>query len=239
MEIPAIFYLCVITATLFWGIVCLYFTVKRKGEDFFGCEKIILFALPLSVVIGRVCYVMLNFEEFRANLSDIFLFWQGGASLAAAVFAFFALAFCYCEVHALKAMLWFDIFIIPMIFAAGAHEVALNLFFESANDFFSDVAPSVTTTPIGFTDAEFLQSPALIEGVLTLILAAYLSRLDKYDNGAVFFLGLGTFSLIRFCSAFFFVVSTPVAFSSHIASATAALLFLGLFLFTVKTQPAR
>lgn len=237
MEIPAIFYVSVMAATLILGAICLYFAVTKYGEDFFRAEQMVLFSLPLSLIIGRISYVALNFEEFRGKLSDVFLFWQGGATLFVTLIAFFVLVFCYSEVHALKAMLWLDIFIAPMIFMASLHELFLYSLFETASEFFASNVRAVTITTIGFTEREFLQLPALVEGVLTLVLSIVLFRIKKYDTGAVFFLGVGAFLLIRFVTAFFYIVSTPFVSSySHIVLGIISLLFMGLFLFTIKTQ---
>lgn len=237
MEIPAIFYVFILILSVICGIICLYFIVKKNNEDFSYAERIVLFAFPLSFIIGRIAYAAFNFEEFRDNLSGFFLFWEGGVNLSVTLISFFILAFCYSEVHALKAMLWWDMFIIPMIFSAAIHELSLYFLFDAANDFFVNSTPMVALLPIGFIEREFLQMPALFEGVFTLILVVILTKMKNYDNGAIFFFGASIFFLIRFVSMFFYVVSMPVIFSfSHISLFIISAIFFGLFFFTVKTQ---
>lgn len=237
MEIPAIFYVCIIALSVIGAIISLYFIVNKNNEDFSRAERMILFAFPLSFIIGRIGYAILNFEEFRGNLSGFFLFWEGGVSLSVSLISFFVLIFAYSEVHALKAVLWWDIFIIPLIFAAALHTLLLYFLFDVTSAFLTVSAPNVTLFPIGFTEREFLQTPALFEGIFTLILAVVLTRMNKYDSGAIFFFGASVFFIIRFISAFFYVVSTPLVFSfSHIILLVVSVIFLGLFFFTIKTQ---
>ena len=237
MEISAIFYVCIIALSVIGAVAYLYFIVKKNNEDFSRAERMLLFAFPLSFVIGRIGYALLNFEEFRGNLGSFFLFWEGGVNLPVALISFFVLTFAYSEVHALKAVLWWDIFIIPIIFAAAIHELLLYFLFDAASVFFSVNAHNVALSPIGFIEREFLQTPALFEGIFTLILAIILTRMDRYDSGAIFFFGAFGFFLIRFVSTFFYVVSVPLVFSfSHIFLLIISTIFFALFYFTVKTQ---
>lgn len=244
MTISAAFYASVIVLSVILGIIYLYFIVKHNDEDGWRAERIILFAVPIAFVMGRISYVILNFEEFRGNLGAIFMFWEGGISFPIAIISFFILVFCYSEVHALKAMLWWDIFIIPIIFAVSIHELLLHFLFDITNDFFTETLPhiipevgQITLSPIGFFEREFLQNTALIEGIFTIILAIFLTKKRNYDNGAIFFLGASLFFLIRFISAFFYIISIPMLFSfSHTILFIIFMTFMLLFLFTVKTQ---
>lgn len=240
MEIPAVFYVFVIALSLILGTGYLYYIIKQNNEDFSRAERIILFALPISFVIGRASYVVSNFEEFRGSLGAIFMFWEGGINLPLMIISFFILTFCYCEVHALKAMIWCDMLIIPMVFIASAHELSLYLFFETFNEVAGQSLPNVTLAPIGFIEREFLQTPALFEGNLTFILAVILTNIKKYDSGAVFFLGVSLFFLIRFITSFFYVISIPFVLSfSHIFLLIMSVIFFALFMFTIKTQGGR
>ena len=240
MEIPAIFYVFVIALSLILGTVYLHYIIRQNNEDFSRAERIILFAFPISFVIGRFSYVVSNFEEFRGSLGAIFMFWEGGINLPLTVISFFILTFCYSEVHALKAMLWCDMLIIPMVFIASVHELSLYLFFETFNSVVLENLPNVTLAPIGFIEREFSQTPALFEGNLTLILAIILTNIKKYDSGAVFFLGVSLFFFIRFATSFFYIISVPfVLSSSHIFLLIISIIFMALFVFTIKTQGGR
>ncbi|MBP3722154.1 MAG: prolipoprotein diacylglyceryl transferase [Selenomonadaceae bacterium] len=237
MEISAIFYVCIIALSVMGAVAYLYFIVKKNNEDFSRAERMLLFAFPLSFVIGRIGYALLNFEEFRGNLVGFFLFWEGGVNLPVALISFFVLMFAYSEVHALKAVLWWDIFIIPLIFAAALHTLLLHFFYDAASNFFIISSDAVVLLPIGFTEGEFLQTPALFEGILTLILALFLTRMNKYDSGAIFFFGASAFFFIRFVLTFFYVVSVPLVFSfSHTFLLVVSVIFFALFFFTIKTQ---
>lgn len=240
MEIPAVFYVSIIALSLILGSFYLYCIIKRNNEDFSRAERIILFALPFSFIVGRLSYVISNLEEFRGNLGGVFLFWEGGINLPLVIISFFILTFCYSEVHALKAMIWCDMLIIPMIFTAAFHELSLYFFFKAANSIIVENLPNVTLAPIGFLEREFLQLPAFFEGIFTLFLAIALTFIKKYDSGAIFFLGVAVFFFIRFVSSFFFVISTPFIFSfSHIFLFIISLIFISLFIFTIKTQKGK
>ncbi|MBR3622574.1 MAG: prolipoprotein diacylglyceryl transferase [Selenomonadaceae bacterium] len=237
MEIPALFYVCLIAVVAFMGIIFLFINVKRYNEDFFRAEKMLLFSLPISVALGRIGYVCLNFEEFRSNLSTVFVFWQGGISPTVAFISFFAFVFCYSEVHALKAFLWFDIFIIPMIFVIALHEIGLYAIFPIVGEMFPGMERLFVITPIGFTEREFLQVTALAEGVATFILAVLLIKVKNSVSGLVFTLGLSFFCSIRFAAMFFYVVSVPIVFNAeHISFGLVAVVFTALSVFIIRTS---
>ena len=236
MEIPALFYLCLIVAAAFIGIIFLFINVKRYNEDFFRAEKMLLFSLPISIALGRIGYICLNFEEFRSNLSAVFAFWQGGISPTVALISFFAFVFCYSEVHALKAFLWFDIFMVPMIFVIALHEIGLYTLFPIVAEMFPSVERLFVITPMGFTEREFLQTTALTEGITTFILAILLMKIKKFDAGLVFCLGLSCFCGIRFVAMFFYIVSVPIIFNvEHILFGLFFLVFMCLSVFMIKT----
>lgn len=199
------------------GLLAACGNFRLHGEDVWRMEDLLIWSLPLSLVIGRLLYVVSNWNEFRFAPHTAFYLWHGGISCYAVIPVVFFTVYAYCQIHGFNAWRWMDLLLPAVLLAISLHDLGASL----------QMGGTMSSSPIGLSDSDasyidfrfhpfdvqgagdfhtVLLHRAGLEGLAFLLIAAltlWQRRRLPWKNGSIALLGIGLFFLIRFFFEFF------------------------------------
>ena len=192
-----------------WGVLVaagfiagLVIAAKRANKKDIATEKIYdlaLFVLILSLVFGRIVFVLFNLKFYLSNPVQILMIHEGGMSIHGALIGGFLATYLYCKRNKISILLMGDI-LVPSIFIGQAIG-RLGCFFNGCD------YGIVTNSFLGvkFPNLGGLRYPTqLFESFLDIIafvIVIYLSKKIKKE-GLLLFISIIIYSTIRFLVEF-------------------------------------
>ena len=95
-------------AAILAGLLAACGNFRLHGQDWKRLEDLLLWGLPLSLLAGRLTYVLCHWNEFSSAPLTTLCFWHGGISYYGVIPALFFTVFAYCQIHGFNPWRWMD-----------------------------------------------------------------------------------------------------------------------------------
>ena len=79
--LPIRWYGLLISTGMILAICLSYFTCKWRNVDFDSLLDVALLGIPFGIIGARLYYVIMEFDQYKDNLLDIFNIRQGGLAI--------------------------------------------------------------------------------------------------------------------------------------------------------------
>ena len=238
------------------GLAICRVNVWLYKEDFDTVVKIMVWAIPSSIIGARLVYVLQNMEYFAGSLADIFYLWQGGLSVYGALLAFFAVCIVYLRRQRLSVLYWLDLIMPSVVFGLMILQlvnfmmqfsVGMPLGIDLPNDHTPAEYIEYKFRPSGFEGYLYFQPVAFYQAVVhfcIFILTVLLTFVNKFfkllNNGTIFLLALFLVALSRFTLGFLYfsvdrdVLLYPVQWIALVVMILSILFYIGKNFYRAK-----
>lgn len=206
-------------AVIFGLIIC-RINVWLYKADFDVIVKIMVWAIPCSIIGARIAYVLQNIERFSSNPINSFYLWQGGLSIYGALVAFFAVCVIYLKRNPLEIFYWLDLIIPSIVFGLMILQLAnfmmqfsigMPLGIDIPNDHTPAEYIKYKFRPSGFEGYLYFQPVAFYQAIVhfcIFVLIMLLTFINKFfkllNNGTIFLLALFLLAVSRFSFDFMY-----------------------------------
>lgn len=238
------------------GLVICRINVWLYREDFDTVVKLMVWAIPSSIIGARFIYVLQNMEYFINSPVSIFYLRQGGLSIYGALLAFFAVCIVYLRRQRLSILHWLDLIMPSIIFGLMILQmtnfmmqfsVGMPLGIDMPNDHTPAEYIEYKFRPSGFEGYLYFQPVAFYQAIVhfgIFILTVLLTFVNKFfkllDNGTIFLLALFLVALSRFLLGFMYfsvdkdVILYPVQWIVLLVMIVSVLFYIGKNFYKVK-----
>lgn len=210
----------VVTAlALIVGMLVTKVVTSWYNEQFSIAIDMFVISIPVSLIFARFFYVILHWNLYSANFSEIVYLNHGGISIYGAFVGFLLTVYLYTKNYYESFWHWVDIFM-PAI--------ALGLAIDQLGHFFFQFAVGIPAEgkmveyieyafrPTGFQNYEYFKPVALYQAgwqfiifFATIVLTMLHLKKNKVLSGSVFLVSILLLCLGRFAFGFFYLKADP------------------------------
>jgi phosphatidylglycerol:prolipoprotein diacylglycerol transferase len=175
------------------GSYLAYREVKRLKLDPDELLNILIITIPSSILGARLYYVIMNWEHYGANLSEILKTWQGGLAVHGGIIVAVLAILLYCRLRKQNFFSWVDI-LAPSLAIGQAIGRWGNYFNQEAYGYESSLPWAM------LIDGAKRHPTFLYESLWNILVFALLYVLSrrKHNAGAIFAIYLIAYSIGRF-----------------------------------------
>ncbi len=209
--------ICVVVAILV-GLFIIKLNTKLYHESFEPIIDMTVWGLPCSIVMARIFYVLLNWNNYSNHIAQIFCIWQGGLSIYGALLGLLGSACIYLKYHKMDIWYWLNIITPAVVFGLMVLQIANFTLQISVGTPLSPDLPNdhrlaeyieYKYRPSGFEGYLYFRPIALYQAValfVIFVLTAVMSIVGRFckslANGSIFLVAVFLISAARFALGF-------------------------------------
>lgn len=203
-------------AAILAGLLAACGNFRLHGQDWKRLEDLLLWGLPLSLLAGRLAYVLCHWNEFSSAPLTTLCFWHGGISYYGVIPALFFTVFAYCQIHGFNPWRWMDLLIPAFLLATAVQDLSLSSLQTGAGtsslggvaagsawmEYIEFQFRPLNVQEMGHFHSVMLrgaQAEALVFLLISFISFWQSRHRTPWKDGSVALLGIGLVVFIRFC----------------------------------------
>lgn len=205
-PVPVYYYGIIMALSLFVGLVTVRFIVKKFYPEI---NPDVIYDISPSIIIGailsaRIYYCILSYGYYSKHLIEIPQIWHGGISMHGAIIGGLICGIIYAKKHKLPILKLCDIFSYGLVLGQALGRWG-NFFnseaFGRPTENFLKLYIPIYKRPLEYMQYDYFHPTFLYESILDvcifLILFFIVRKLTKGKDGAVFFIYLILYSVVR------------------------------------------
>ena len=220
-DVNVYWYGIIITVAILTGMMITWTNLYFRGQEFSRVVDILLFGIPVGLLFGRIGQVILHWDTYQNNWSEIIQCAHGGISIYGAFFGFMLVVFVYTSLKRLSFWFWLDILVPAIVFALMLDQlghfvlqvtVGTPLPINIPNDHSLVQYIEYDFRPSGFEGYEYFRPVALYQAiaqffvfVVAIILSFLQIRQNNIKQGTIFLSSIFCVALIRFFCGFLYL----------------------------------
>ncbi|SEJ63565.1 phosphatidylglycerol:prolipoprotein diacylglycerol transferase [Propionispira arboris] len=237
-DVNVYWYGIIITIAILIGMIITWINVYLRGQEFSRVVDILLFGIPVGFLFGRLGQVILHWDNYQNNWSEILQCAHGGISIYGAFLGFILVVFLYTSAKRLSFWFWLDILVPAIVFALMLDQlghfvlqvtVGTPLPLNIPNDHSLVQYIEYDFRPSGFEGYEYFRPVALYQAiaqfvvfVASIILSFLQIRRNNIKQGTIFLISIFFVALIRFFCGFLYL-GAPANDTLHFGQITCLL----------------
>jgi len=199
----------ILATAIIIAVAISWYYVHLRNENSDRLLELTLYSLPVGLVAARAYYVVVNWQLYAANPTEILQVQHGGLAIHGAIIGVILTIWAYCQVKKISFWRWADMLAPGLIFGQAIGQWG-NFINQDVFGYPTDVAWGIyidyNYRPLGYEQFDFFHPIFLYEClwdlfvfsiliIMTWLLAKYSS---KSASGSVFLLYIILYSAGRF-----------------------------------------